>query len=295
MFQRPHRRKSAFYNSNRALLKCDFPGILQVRYLTTMTRLSGVLALLLCWLALPAQAFQPDRPVEAMILPGWRQADGTHVAALALRLAPGWKPYWRAPGDAGIPPEFNWSGSQNLSAVEVRYPVPHVFDQNGMRSVGYKGGVVLPLLIRPEDPAGDIQLRGEVSLGVCADICIPVTFRLRADLTPGGSPDAMVVRALRDQPREAGPMACTTEPIKDGLKVTLDTRLPPVAGDEYAVVETGNPAIWVSETRLTRHGDRLHAEADLVPPDAQPFALARSNLRLTVLGIGEAVEIHGCD
>src|SRR5690606_3324502 len=42
---------------------------------------------------------------------------GLHVA-----LAPGWKTYWRSPGEAGIPPSFDWSGSRNLAAATVLWP-----------------------------------------------------------------------------------------------------------------------------------------------------------------------------
>ena len=37
---------------------------------------------------------------------------GTYLGALRLTLKDGWKTYWRAPGDAGIPPQFDWNGSQ---------------------------------------------------------------------------------------------------------------------------------------------------------------------------------------
>ena len=40
--------------------------------------------------------------VNLSFLPGWREADGTHVAAIKFTLAPGWKTYWRAPGDGGF-------------------------------------------------------------------------------------------------------------------------------------------------------------------------------------------------
>ncbi|MCB1329838.1 MAG: hypothetical protein KDK28_10515, partial [Maritimibacter sp.] len=45
----------------------------------------------------------PDLHAEVDVLPGWRQADGTHMAALRITLDEGWKTYWRAPGEAGIP------------------------------------------------------------------------------------------------------------------------------------------------------------------------------------------------
>ncbi len=58
--------------------------------------------------AVPALAQdQFDLPVTGQVLEGWVRADGTRMAAVQLDLEPGWKTYWRAPGDAGIPPSFD--------------------------------------------------------------------------------------------------------------------------------------------------------------------------------------------
>ena len=37
-------------------------------------------------------------------------------AGVEIKLKAGWKTYWRYPGDAGVPPRFDWSGSENLAA-----------------------------------------------------------------------------------------------------------------------------------------------------------------------------------
>ncbi len=86
---------------------------------------------------------------QVALLPGWRTNRGTHMAALQISLAPGWKTYWRAPGDAGIPPAFNWQGSQNLQSVELHWPTPKIFDLNGMLTLAYEGTVVIPIEISP--------------------------------------------------------------------------------------------------------------------------------------------------
>ena len=71
------------------------------------TSLSAI-ALSACF-ALPAIARDPA-PVAVEVLQGWELADGRRVAALRLILADGWKTYWRAPGDSGIPPpvQLEW-------------------------------------------------------------------------------------------------------------------------------------------------------------------------------------------
>ncbi len=79
-------------------------------------------------------------------------------AGIEIRLAPKWKTYWRTPGDTGIPPYFDWSGSENLKSAEVMYPVPGRFqDPTGM-TIGYKSQVTLPVLLTAEDPLKPIKL-----------------------------------------------------------------------------------------------------------------------------------------
>src|SRR6056297_1113481 len=83
-----------------------------------------------------AEAAMPADVVRAEVLPGWTTGAGTRMAALRLTLAPGWKTYWRAPGDAGIPPAFDWSGSRNLKGVAFHWPAPDVFQSYGIRTIG---------------------------------------------------------------------------------------------------------------------------------------------------------------
>ena len=70
---------------------------------------------------------------------------------LEMQLKEGWKTYWRAPGDAGIPTQFDFDGSRNIVSYRTHWPVPEVFWQNGMRSIGYDTEVVLPLRLQTGD------------------------------------------------------------------------------------------------------------------------------------------------
>ena len=79
------------------------------------------------------------------ILPGWRTASGDHVAGIKITLAPGWITYWRAPGEAGIPPQFDWSGSENLGEVGFHWPVPQIIVSNGVTTLGFEGEFILPI------------------------------------------------------------------------------------------------------------------------------------------------------
>lgn len=246
-------------------------------------------------LAVPVAAQVPDNVARIGIVPGWRDDDGRHVAGLSISLAPGWKTYWRAPGDGGIPPLFNWSGSSNVADVEVRYPVPDIFHQNGVRTIGYKDRVLFPLVIRPRDIEGTIRLTGEIEIGVCEEICIPVAFSISAELTPSRHESPALTAALADQPAAGGTLRCEISPIADGLRVNVETEMPQMKGEEVAVIEAGESGLWISEAQVARTGTTLRAEVEMVPPTAKPFALARSDVRMTVLADGRAVESLGCD
>lgn len=265
-------------------------------------KVRNLLAVLACTTATGAlaQGHLPENIAVAEILPGWRTADGYHHAALSITLAPGWKTYWRTPGAAGIPPVFDWSASRNISNVTVDFPVPDVFVDNGMRSIGYENQVVFPLTLHVPKNAETVSLKGEVTIGVCEDICIPMDFRINADLgNSHTTPTHTITAAHADRPltpREAraGRVACDIVPISDGLRLTAKVELPALGRIEAAVIELPDREIWISEATTRREGNYLVAEAEIVPPDARPFALARQDVRLTVFGGGHAVDLQGC-
>ncbi|SNX71018.1 DsbC/DsbD-like thiol-disulfide interchange protein [Cereibacter ovatus] len=257
------------------------------------------LAVCLCLAGSPVVATTQDDILRAEILPGWRDARGTHMAGLRLRLASGWKTYWRSPGDAGIPPEFDWSGSDNVASVRLHWPAPHVFTLNGMQTIGYRGDLVLPFEVEARDPSRPIRLRAAVELGVCRDICVPAALDLAADLPAGGVPDGAIKAALKARPATGpeaglGRIACRVEPIPDGLRLTAEMDLPASGTQEVVVMEPGQPSVWVSEPVTSRAGGRLTATSEMVGPTGTPFALDRSAMTLTVLGDRGAVEIRGC-
>lgn len=258
------------------------------------------LALVLA-LTVAAFAASPSGAQDLLVTgvrPGWTTPDGTRMAALHLRLAPGWKTYWRAPGDAGIPPVFDWSGSRNLGAVRLHWPAPHVFETNGLATIGYAGELVLPVEITPVDPGQPVVLKVQMAMGLCKDVCVPAEASFEAALE-GETRDPAIRAALAARPATAteagiGRIACEVEPIGDGLRVRARIALPGATGGEMVVLEPGQPEVWVSGAEIGREGGMLVATSDMVPPEAAPFALDRSDLRVTVIDDNGAIEIAGC-
>jgi DsbC/DsbD-like thiol-disulfide interchange protein len=260
------------------------------------------LAPLICLTALgfgPALATTQDDVLSARLLPGWQSASGTHMAAVDLVLADGWKTYWRSPGDSGIPPSFDWSGSQNVRSVRIHWPAPTVFDVNGLQTIGYHDHLILPVEVTPENPALPVTLSLRMDLGVCDKICLPASVALRSDLVAPGAPDAGISAALARRAATAGEagvtgVACTIDPIADGLRLTARLRLPNPGADEVVAIETSDPEVWVAEATSSRSAGELVAVTELVAPAGTPFALDRSGVTLTILAAGKAVEVQGC-
>ncbi len=246
-----------------------------------------------------ALAQSSEDMVTLDILPGWRTDHGTQMAGLRLTLAPGWKTYWRAPGDAGIPPAFNWQGSQNIDRAELHWPVPEVFHLNGMQSIGYTGQVVIPIELTPTIPGQPARIAGEIEIGVCEEICVPVYLSFDAVLPDQTRRDVAIAAALVDRPLTAteadvGRVVCAIEPSDNGLWVTAQVQVPVTGATEVVVVEAGDPQVWVSEAETSRDGDWLTAKVQMIHVSGGAFALNRTAVRITVLGTDEAVDIRGC-
>ncbi|MCY1127718.1 protein-disulfide reductase DsbD family protein [Frigidibacter sp. RF13] len=241
----------------------------------------------------------PDDLIRAEILPGWQTEDGTRMAALHLTFAPGWKTYWRSPGEAGIPPEFDWSASQNVGSVRLHWPRPQVYEISGYRTLVYPDELVLPVEIIAAAPGQPVTLSASVNLGVCDEICVPVSFSVSADLSGTSAPDPAIRAALAQMPEDAARRGlaaarCTAEPIRDGMRLTADIPFPAPAQDSFAVVELDDRAVWVAPVETRVGGQGMVQVSDLVPANAKPFALSRSAVRLTVFSGGDVVEFDGC-
>jgi suppressor for copper-sensitivity B len=93
----------------------------------------------------------------------WQGGDKL-LAGVQVRLTPGWKSYWRSPGVAGLPPEVDWAGSENVADAQVLWPAPRRFELFGIELLGYEKEVVLPVWIRVVDRSAPLRLKAKVSL-----------------------------------------------------------------------------------------------------------------------------------
>ncbi len=238
--------------------------------------------------------------VDARLLVGERREDGSRDAGLELRVKPGWKTYWRSPGEAGIPPQFDWSRSRNLGSVEVGWPTPQVFESFGLATVGYAGTVILPLRLSPEDPAQPIDAVLDLALGVCRDICVLEETELAEVIAPTAPGPAAVriavARAAEPGDAEAvgiGRVRCTF--AGTGEDRAFRARLPfdrPLA-DPYVALEVPEETGWFHGTTTTAADGALEVTSTLTLASDDAW-VDRSAVRMTLLDPELAAEIEGC-
>lgn len=163
------------------------------------------------------------------------------MVGVEIRLDKGWKTYWRAPGDSGVPPYFDFSGSTNLVSAVVHYPAPHRYTDESGDALVYERVVVFPVSIVRGDRAKPIDLKLNLDFGVCEKICIPGSVRLSltlpADVKASGE-GALIAKAMERVPRRA-------EEVRESDPQLIDVR----------VVASGNDTTFIFKARY-RHGSR---------------------------------------
>ena len=115
---------------------------------------------------------------------------GKVIAILEIEPAAGWKTYWRDPGDAGMSPQIDLSGAQNLKLVKVDYPVPEIGMDEAGRFIGYHQPVSLVLELAKPDPSKASTLSANVLVGLCKDICLPFQSSFNVPLVNASQPQA---------------------------------------------------------------------------------------------------------
>ena len=156
--------------------------------------IGGALAAALSLLLPAAPAFAADAFSTDWALAAKSQArliaGGGDLAGFEIALSPGAITYWRDPGDAGLPPTLDFSGSDNVASVEPEFPAPkRIKEADGGEAFGYDRGVVLPLRVKPRDPTKPATLKLNADFAVCEKVCLPAKAHLELTLPSApGSP-----------------------------------------------------------------------------------------------------------
>ena len=113
-----------------------------------------------------------------------QQPDAAWIG-LDVRLAPGWHTYWRSAGDAGAPPEFDWSGSENVAEAIIEWPAPTRITDAGIDTFGYTERVLFPVNVRLRDKNRPARVSLKLALFVCSKICTRNDLEFKATIHPG--------------------------------------------------------------------------------------------------------------
>jgi suppressor for copper-sensitivity B len=182
---------------------------------------------------------------------------------LEFHLKPGWKIYWRSPGDAGFPPSIDWKGSDNLSDAMLSWPAPHRFSVSGLETMGYKDEVVLPIMVRLGDPSQAVSLRAAVDYLVCDVLCVPGHADLALDLPAGPAEAApaahLISRFLAQVPGNGamqGLSLVSAQATEGGdLKVVVAAN-PPLAAPDLFIERADQMLFSKPKVRLAQGGKR---------------------------------------
>jgi len=169
-----------------------------------------------------------------LVAGGASDSTETRFVGVAIELDPGFKTYWRHPGESGLPPSFDWSGSANLAKAEILWPAPARFEDRAGISYGYKDRVLFPVRITPADAAKAVALSLKLDYGVCKDICIPASAKLAIKLEEASGRSAVLEEALARVPvrqplgalGELSILGLHTQPAGDKPSIMVAVRAP---------------------------------------------------------------------
>ena len=244
-------------------------------------------------LAGDASAWDGDQRAAVRLIAG-AQRGTVRRAGIEIRLAPGWKTYWRYPGDSGIPPRFDFSHSKNVKSVTVRYPAPHRLTDESGTSIGYKHGVVFPLDIVVQNAAQPVMLAVKADYAVCEKVCIPAEGKAELNLTgrPGAQDgwlkqnDALVPVAAQIGEGETLAVRSVT---RENKRILVDVAAP----GAIELFAEGPAADWALPVPAPVDGapagqQRFAFELEGLPPNTRPGG---ATLMLTAVSGGQAIEV----
>src|ERR1700722_7564475 len=165
-------------------------------------------------------------------------------AGLEIKLDPGWKTYWPDPGDSGVPPKLDFSGSDNVKSVTILWPAPERFpDGAGGNSIGYLDHVILPLRITPQNAAKQSSLQLKLGYDICGNMCVPVESELALALNGDGAEETTIEKAEIRVPRHVALGEGSDAKGSDGKSLAiLSVHRVPGYGHDRVVVEVAAAA-----------------------------------------------------
>ena len=194
--------------------------------------------------------WQGGAEMQARLISAIDSLDGRDeiTAGLEVKLAKGWKIYWRSPGDAGLPPELDFSKTPSVLGHHLDFPAPKRFSILGFDSFGYANHVIYPLRLSIAPQSQGITIAAQFDGLVCKDVCIPLREMLTLSLPKGQAAASEFARDIAQYmanvPRQstAGGVALKAVYL-DGDDLVLPFQHPenqPIAAPEDILIEAAS-------------------------------------------------------
>ncbi|MAM69308.1 MAG: copper resistance protein [Rhodospirillaceae bacterium] len=245
--------------------------------------------------------FEHEHGAVRLIASGNTAGSGDRIdLGLQFRMKPGWKIYWRSPGDAGFPPSINWVGSRNFSGATMQWPAPERFSVLDLETLGYKKEVVLPISAGVFEPGKAVVLKARVRFLTCDDICVPYEANLALALPAGpdvNTPETGTIDAWRKKVPvigDNGPLRVdraevagegTGQALIIGIAAKSALKSPDVFVEGPADYGFGKPVVQVAST-----GTNALMRITVEPAKRPNRKLAGETVTLTVVDGDRAIE-----
>jgi DsbC/DsbD-like thiol-disulfide interchange protein len=231
------------------------------------------------------------------LIAGSNKAEDAELrAGIEVKLRPGWKTYWRYPGDSGVPPHFDFSDSENLKKADVLFPAPHLFTDETGQSLGYKDTVIFPVVVSPQQAGKPVRLRVKIDYAVCEKLCVPAEGRAELTLVGGDSKHNPVLTTAETRvPRRVTPaqLGLTAKRVNTGAKPSVIVELGAPTGKPVEIFVEGPTPQWAlpipKPVKSAPAGRaQFSFELDGLPPGVDPKG--QLDLTFTVVTGDRAVE-----
>jgi thiol:disulfide interchange protein DsbD len=186
-------------------------------------------------LAADSSAEAPHVRVQLMVLPEGLTPGKSADAGLYFKIEPGWHIYWKNAGDAGLPPQVQWTLPEGIDAGALQFPAPKRLPLGPLMDFGYENEVLFPLTLKVAKtmPPGSALLHANVSWLVCQSSCVPGRAQLEVSRgvsdhptksLPQGSDAAIFRRFIGELPKPLPKSYKTAfQPSKEGLRLVVLT------------------------------------------------------------------------
>lgn len=244
--------------------------------------------------------FYKDENIEISFLKAWDSKEAT-LYALFIKMKKNWKTYWKYPGDSGFSPEFKIIESNNLKKIEISWPTPKVFFENGSVINGYKKELILPIFFYKEKSSKKIDFKLNFLMGFCDDICIPIKFIINSKnaLKTNELKNKLVSNSLEKMPQDLSNsenlIECEVKKINKKMKLIskFDNNFFSNNNSiEQLILEYLDGQIWFSE--ISKTNERFEFLSIINSLDDNNFFLDKSKIKYTIITRSGGFQQKGC-